>query len=125
MRKYELMNMVEVNTEFEEFVFGYMNDMTCELESNEDVRDIVNNWDGYFWSNTNLVYSWRCKEVFQQHFEEILEICEEYKIECCTRVSHEIDEMVMVAFDYKINQFLSDVEYFIQYEMEDEEEDEE
>ena len=110
---------------FESFVADYFECMVGDIECNDDLRNIVNEWSDFYWSNTNLVYSWRCKEVFAEHYEAILEICEDYKVECCSQVSHEIDEMVMVAFDYKINQFLSDVEYFIQYEMEDEDEDEE
>ena len=125
MRKYELMEIIEVNGGFESFVADYFECMVGEIECNEDLRQIVRDWDDYYAGNTNLVYTWRCIELFKNHFEEILEICEDYKIECCGTVSHDIEEMVHLAFDYKINQFMRDIEYFIEYEMEDEDEDEE
>ena len=119
------MEIIGAETKFEGFVADYFECMVGEIECGDDLRQIVEDWDDYYACNTNLVYSWRCVEAFEKYFLDILEICEDYKIECCGTVSHDIDEMVHLAFDYKINQFIREIEYFIEYELEDEDEDEE
>ena len=118
-----IMDIITIDTKFEEIVARYFENMTSDMTLHEVMEE--NNFHSSFYaSNTDLVYTYKCISIFEMHFMEILEIMEDYRIECCdNHPYYEVDALVQIAFDYKINQFLNEVEYYVEYELEDEEED--
>ena len=113
---YEITN---IETKFDEIVLDYFMNMSSDMTVNE----VVDNQDDFYAGATDLVYTYKCIAIFEKYFMDILEIIQEYEVMTCSMVSHEVDEMVQVAFDWIITRYIRDMEYYVEYEMEDEDDD--